>query len=48
MFLHPYTGALYFDAARASGYDSGDRDYTFAGSYAWKIFGENGAPERNA
>ena len=49
MFLHPYTGANYFDAARASGYDFWESSiYTFAGSYLWKIFGENGPPERNS
>ena len=49
MFLHPYTGANYFDAARASGYDFWESSiYTFGGSYMWKIFGENGAPERNS
>ncbi len=49
MFLHPYTGANYFDAARASGYDFWESSiYTFGGSYVWKIFGENGPPERNS
>ena len=49
MFLHPYTGANYFDAARASGYNFWESSiYTFGGSYLWKIFGENGAPERNS
>ncbi len=49
MFLHPYTGANYFDAARASGNNFWIASiYTFGGSYAWKIFGENGAPERNS
>jgi Domain of unknown function (DUF3943) len=49
MFLHPYTGANYFDAARASGYNFWESSiYTFGGSYFWKIFGENGAPERNS
>ncbi len=49
MFLHPYTGANYFDAARASGYDFWESSiYAFGGSYLWKIFGENGAPERNS
>ena len=49
MFLHPYTGANYFGAARASGYNFWESSvYTFGGSYLWKIFGENGAPERNS
>ncbi len=49
MFLHPYTGANYFDAARASGYNFWESSvYTFGGSYLWKIFGENGPPERNS
>ena len=49
MFLHPYTGANYFDAARGSGYTFWESSiYAFGGSYLWKIFGENGAPERNS
>ncbi len=49
MFLHPYTGAMYFDAARASGYSFwGSSLYTFGGSYLWKMFGENVTPERNS
>jgi hypothetical protein len=49
MFLHPYTGAMYFDAARASGHSFwASALYTFGGSYLWKIFGENVPPERNS
>jgi hypothetical protein len=46
-FFHPYTGVGYFNAARASGYSFWEAvPYTFAGSYLWKTFGENGTPER--
>ena len=44
---HPYTGSLYFNAARSNGY-SFLMSTTFAmgGSYMWKLFGEKGTPER--
>jgi hypothetical protein len=44
---HPYTGSLYYNAARSNGY-SFLLSATFAmgGSYMWKIFGEKGTPER--
>ena len=46
-FFHPYTGVGYFNAARAGGYSFWEATpFVFAGSYAWKIFGENGKPER--
>jgi len=45
--LHPYSGSLFFNSARASGYDFWESaPYTLLGSYMWKIFGENGTPER--
>jgi hypothetical protein len=44
--LHPYTGASYFNAARASGYDYWESSiYVFGGSYLWKLFGENGGTQ---
>jgi hypothetical protein len=46
-FFHPYTGVEYFDGARAAGYTFWESvPFTFAGSYLWKTFGENGKPER--
>ncbi len=50
--LHPYTGAGYYNSARASGYDFWESSaLTFFGSYEYKLFGENGwpngKPERN-
>ena len=46
-FFHPYTGLQYFDAARSAGYNFWESiPFTFAGSYLWKTFGENGKPER--
>jgi uncharacterized protein DUF3943 len=44
---HPMTGAFYFNAARANGYNFwASAPFVLAGSYMWKIFGENGPPER--
>ncbi|GAC1301497.1 MAG: hypothetical protein NVSMB24_04440 [Mucilaginibacter sp.] len=44
---HPETGAFYFNAARSQGYNFWQSTpFVFAGSYSWKIFGENGKPER--
>ncbi len=50
--LHPYTGAGYYNSARASGYNFwASSAFTFFGSYEYKLFGENGwpngKPERN-
>ena len=51
-FLHPYTGAGYFNSARASGYNFWESSiFVFGGAYTYKLFGENGwpdgKPERN-
>lgn len=47
-FMHPYSGSVFFNSARASGYNFWESlPYTLFGSYMWKIFGENGVPERN-
>lgn len=41
-FLHPLTGASYFDAARSAGFNFYESmPFAFAGSYMWKLFGEN-------
>ena len=51
-FLHPYTGAGYFNSGRASGYNFWESSiFVFGGAYTYKLFGENGwpngKPERN-
>src|ERR1700681_3388469 len=44
---HPMTGCFYFNAARSNGYNFWQSaPIVLAGSYMWKIFGENGKPER--
>ncbi len=44
---HPMMGSFYFSAARSNGYNFWESaPLVFAGSYMWKIFGENGKPER--
>jgi hypothetical protein len=44
---HPMTGSFYYNAARSNGYNYWQSlPIVFAGSYMWKIFGENGPPER--
>jgi len=41
-FLHPLTGAGYFNSARAAGYNFYESmPYVLGGSYMWKLFGEN-------
>ena len=46
-FSHPMMGGFYFSAARTNGYNFWQSaPIVFAGSYMWKIFGENGKPER--
>jgi len=46
-FSHPITGSLYFNSARSNGYNFWQSaPYVFVGSYMWKMFGENGKPER--
>ena len=40
---------MYYGAARSEGYNFYySTAFTFAGSYEWKIFGENIAPEKNS
>jgi hypothetical protein len=44
---HPYTGSLYYNAARSNGYNFCiSAAFAMGGSYMWKIFGEKGTPER--
>jgi hypothetical protein len=46
-FLHPFTGDSYFNVARSNGYNFWEScPFVLGGSYMWKIFGENGKPER--
>ncbi len=45
---HPYHGSLYFNAARASGYDFwGSTPFVAAGSLSWELFTENVQPSLN-
>ncbi len=45
---HPYHGSLYFNSARASGYDFwGSTAYVAAGSLSWELFTENVRPSIN-
>jgi hypothetical protein len=42
MFMHPYHGNLFFNAARTSGYSYWQSlPFAFAGSMMWEMFGEN-------
>jgi len=44
---HPMMGSFYYSAARTNGYSFWESfPIVFAGSYMWKMFGENGTPER--
>jgi hypothetical protein len=45
-FLHPFTGAGYFNAARSSGYNFYESmPFVLGGSYMWKMFGETAPPD---
>jgi len=45
---HPYTGSLYFNAARSQGYNYLQSfPYAVAGSLMWEYFGENTRPSYN-
>lgn len=45
---HPWTGALYFNSARASGYGFwASTPFAAGGSYVWEVFGENKRPSLN-
>jgi hypothetical protein len=44
---HPIMGNFYFNAARCNGYNFwASAPFALVGSYMWKMFGENGTPER--
>lgn len=48
MFLHPYHGSLYFDAARANCLDFWQAvPFVFVGSWTWEYFGETFRPSLN-
>ncbi len=45
---HPYTGSLYFNAARSQGYNYIESvPYAIGGSLMWEYFGENTRPSYN-
>ena len=47
-FFHPYSGAGYFNAARANGYNFFESvPFAFGGSLMWEYFGENTLPAVN-
>jgi hypothetical protein len=47
-FAHPYSGAGYFNSARAGGYSYfGSMPFTFLGSLMWEYFGETTRPSYN-
>ena len=47
-FLHPYQGSMYHGFARSTGFSFWESmGYTFLGSAAWEIAGENTPPSRN-
>ncbi len=42
MFMHPFHGSVYFNAARSNGYDFWEATaFSWAGSFIWEMFGEN-------
>jgi hypothetical protein len=44
---HPYFGGMYYNAARSNGYNFYvSTAFSLGGAYMWKMFGENGTPER--
>jgi Domain of unknown function (DUF3943) len=47
-FVHPYSGAGYFNAARSNGYNFYESaPFSFGGSLMWEYFGENTLPSIN-
>ena len=45
---HPHTGNYYFNVARSNGYNYWQSiPFTFGGSLAWELFGENEPPSKN-
>ncbi|NDW11340.1 DUF3943 domain-containing protein [Bacteroides sp. 214] len=48
MFLHPYHGSLYYNAARSNGYNFWQSGlYSLGGSFVWEMFMENERPSTN-
>ena len=48
MFLHPYHGGLYFNAARSNGFNFWESGgFALAGSAMWELFMENESPSIN-
>jgi len=47
-FFHPYSGGMYFNAARANGFSFYESvPFAFLGSLEWEYFGENTLPSYN-
>ena len=47
-FFHPFSGGMYFNAARANGYSFYESvPFAFLGSLEWEYFGENTRPSYN-
>jgi hypothetical protein len=47
-FFHPYSGAMFFNSARANGYSFFESvPFAFFGSLEWEYFGENTLPSYN-
>lgn len=47
-FFHPFSGSMYFNAARANGYSFFESvPFTFLGSLEWEYFAENTLPSYN-
>ncbi len=47
-FFHPFSGGMYFNAARANGYSFFESvPFAFLGSLEWEYFGENTLPSYN-
>lgn len=47
-FFHPFSGGMYFNAARANGYTFFESvPFAFLGSLQWEYFGENTLPSYN-
>ena len=47
-FFHPFSGGMYFNAARANGYNFFESvPFAFLGSLEWEYFGENTRPSYN-
>jgi hypothetical protein len=48
MFMHPFHGSVYFNAARSNGYDFWESSaFAWAGSFIWEMFGEANRPAIN-